>query len=117
MLNRYKVMRLLYWEPKRYQTLKNELNVEEKKLISALEQLLGHYDIIKKKIILDKKSHKYTHKYTLTNNGRDKLAFYEVRYRFHESWYPSLEKGKWQDQYVNAIAQYVRKEATFKFRK
>ena len=126
----YKVMRLLYWDSKTWNTLQNELNIQDPRiLVNAISKLRKHYDITGKKIVISKEpvsmidekkiqadvlgipvkeKIKTQTKYKLTDRGRDKLAYFEARYRFHEKWIPPLEKGKWHNDYVNEIAEYIK---------
>jgi len=100
-------MRLLYWEPKTYNTLKNEVDIGDRPLVNALGTLRNYYDISAKEIILNKRKNT---EYSLTKNGKDKLAFYEGRYRFHEFWCPPLEKGIWHKNYIHEIAGYLKQK-------
>lgn len=124
--NKYKVMRSLYLTSKSYDELVSETDIEERKLNTALTNLLSNTDIKKKKIteeqpppvdekqiqadllgIKTKPKTTYYFMYELTKKGYGKLVYFEIKYQAYKLWHPPSEEGSAQEKYVEEIAQYV----------
>ena len=130
LMNRYRLMRLLFHCNREYQSLLIESGLEDKKVVLALGQLISNGFVKKKKIYIEtpkeldltdvgiakslmgvtEKRKKYTHQYELTRAGQKKLAFVEYRFALYQRWSPPWQKD---DEYAKSITEIIQQEKYF----
>jgi hypothetical protein len=107
-LNKYKVMRGLYYLDKTKNDLLAESGMHSFQLKDALDSLLKFGDIEKVKNVDESHNDAVTTlTYRLTEKGKEKLAYYEYKYALNQKYIPPYEKGKMQRKYESEITHII----------